>query len=63
MGSGSTGKAATLEGFDFTGIEQDENYFEIAKARIKFVRHKTYPEEKIERVIQKNNDPLKKVFG
>lgn len=33
MGSGSTGKAAKLEGFDFIGMEQDEGYFEIAKAR------------------------------
>jgi site-specific DNA-methyltransferase (adenine-specific) len=33
-GSGSTGKAATLEGFQFTGIEQDAAYCEIARARI-----------------------------
>lgn len=34
MGSGSTGKAAVLEGFKFIGIERDPSYFEIAKARI-----------------------------
>ena len=34
MGSGSTGKAATLEGFQFVGIELDPEYIEIAKARI-----------------------------
>jgi len=34
-GSGSTGKAATLEGFSFIGIEMDEEYFEIAKRRAK----------------------------
>jgi site-specific DNA-methyltransferase (adenine-specific) len=34
MGSGSTGKGATLEGFDFIGIEQNAEYLEIAKARI-----------------------------
>lgn len=34
MGSGSTGKACILEGFDFIGIEKDEKYFEIAKSRI-----------------------------
>ena len=34
MGSGSTGKAAVAEGFDFIGIEKDPDYFEIAKARI-----------------------------
>jgi site-specific DNA-methyltransferase (adenine-specific) len=34
MGSGSTGKACMLEGFRFIGIEQEKEYFEIAKARI-----------------------------
>ena len=34
-GSGSTGKAAVLEGFNFIGIEQSAEYVEIAKARIK----------------------------
>ena len=34
MGSGSTGKAATLEGFDFVGIELDAGYLEIARRRI-----------------------------
>ena len=33
MGSGSTGKAAKLEGFDFIGIERDPEYFKIAEAR------------------------------
>jgi hypothetical protein len=33
-GSGSTGKAAILEGFRFVGIEQDETYATIARARI-----------------------------
>lgn len=34
MGSGSTGKAAVREGFNFIGCETDDDYFEIAKARI-----------------------------
>ena len=34
MGSGSTGKAAMLEGFRFIGIEQSSEYFAIACARI-----------------------------
>ena len=34
MGSGSTGKAAMLEGFQFIGIERDADYLEIAKSRI-----------------------------
>lgn len=33
-GSGSTGKAAVLEGFGFIGVEQSEEYIKIAEARI-----------------------------
>lgn len=38
MGSGSTGKAAALEGFDFIGIEQSAEYLAIAEARIGYVK-------------------------
>lgn len=34
-GSGSTGKASVLEGFNFIGFEMDSKYCEIANARIK----------------------------
>jgi hypothetical protein len=34
MGSGSTGKAAKLEGFSFIGIEREADYMEIARKRI-----------------------------
>lgn len=34
MGSGSTGKAAVLEGFRFVGIEREEEYMPIAEGRI-----------------------------
>ena len=34
MGSGSTGKAAALEGFNFIGIELEKEYAEIAGKRI-----------------------------
>jgi site-specific DNA-methyltransferase (adenine-specific) len=34
MGSGSTGKAAALEGFDFIGCEMTEAYIPIAESRI-----------------------------
>jgi site-specific DNA-methyltransferase (adenine-specific) len=34
MGSGSTGKAAVIEEFNFIGIEREESYMEIAEARI-----------------------------
>jgi hypothetical protein len=33
-GSGSTGKAAAIEGFRFLGIEREAEYVEIARARI-----------------------------
>ena len=34
LGSGTTGKAAILNGRDFIGIERDPEYFEIASKRI-----------------------------
>ena len=34
MGSGSTGIAARLEGFQFIGMEMDEDYYKIAETRI-----------------------------
>lgn len=46
MGSGSTGKATAYEnkdrnaGYSFIGIEQDEQYLEIAKARIEYANRK-----------------------
>jgi len=36
MGSGSTGKAAVRGGFDFIGIEREEEYLRIANARIQY---------------------------
>ena len=38
MGSGSTGKAALAEGFEFIGIEQEQEYYEIAKERLNYGR-------------------------
>ena len=38
-GSGSTGKACKLEGFEFIGIEREEEYVKIAEARIAAVTH------------------------
>ena len=43
MGSGSTGKAAMLEGFNFIGIERDAEYLEIAKARINNAKSQRQP--------------------
>jgi site-specific DNA-methyltransferase (adenine-specific) len=39
MGSGSTGKACMLEGFNFTGIELSSEYLAIAEARIKHAQN------------------------
>jgi site-specific DNA-methyltransferase (adenine-specific) len=33
-GSGSTGRGAVLEGFNFIGVELDPGYCDIARARI-----------------------------
>ncbi len=40
MGSGSTGKAAILEGFNFIGIEREAEYINIAKARLEAAMNK-----------------------
>jgi len=39
-GSGSTGKACALEGFNYIGIDLDSDYIEISKARIETVMPK-----------------------
>lgn len=38
VGSGSTGKAAMLEGFDFIGCDNDKSYLAIAEARILYAQ-------------------------
>lgn len=46
MGSGSTGKAAMRERFQFIGIEMDQEYFRIAELRIKSAKnHQQNPTE------------------
>jgi DNA modification methylase len=43
MGSGSTGIAARLEGFDFIGMEMDSDYMKIAESRIEsFDKYKKF---------------------
>jgi site-specific DNA-methyltransferase (adenine-specific) len=55
MGSGSTGKAAVRGGFEFVGIEREEEYMEIAEARIQYEIDNPYNGEKRERIkINKN---------
>jgi site-specific DNA-methyltransferase (adenine-specific) len=59
MGSGSTGKAAVLEGFNFIGIDMTEEYHPIAKARIKWaqkeVKSIAKKAEQLERTTYKSN--------
>ncbi|MGM3172187.1 site-specific DNA-methyltransferase [Dickeya chrysanthemi] len=38
MGSGSTGRAAAMEGFCFIGIDREEDYVKIARRRIEAAR-------------------------
>ena len=45
MGSGSSGKAAVRGGFEFVGIEREEEYMEIAQARIQYEIDNPYNEE------------------
>lgn len=42
-GSGTTGMAATMEGFNFVGIEQDAEYIEIARRRIAWAQEQQPP--------------------
>ena len=44
-GSGSTGKACALERFGFVGIEQDEEFADIARARIAWAEAHREPEQ------------------
>ena len=48
MGSGSTGMACVMEGFDFIGIEMDPNYVEISQARIDWARTQNKKKENTE---------------
>ena len=55
-GSGTTGIASKLEGFDFVGMEQDEEYSKIAIARIE-----NYSDEKADdlKIIQQEQEQEK----
>jgi DNA modification methylase len=52
-GSGTTGIACKLEGFDFVGMEQDAEYCKIAEARIN--NYHEEPEEPLE-LIEENEE-------
>jgi DNA modification methylase len=67
-GSGSTGKGAVLEGFNFIGIDQDPEYVEIARARIAYVSEPVEPtlEERVqwlETQVKAQSAQIKKLQG
>lgn len=55
MGSGTTGMACVLEGFNFIGIEREKEYFDIANVRINYVEN-----NKEEVIDKKKNKSVKK---
>lgn len=57
MGSGSTGKAAMLEGFRFIGIEREAEYMPIAKARIKSAFDPDEPADPVTVVVANTKTP------
>lgn len=65
MGSGSTGKAAIRGGFEFIGIEREEEYFQIAESRINYEINNPYKEEKGKRIELKPEivEKVNKFFG
>lgn len=67
-GSGSTGKAAVLEGFRFLGIDRESEYVELAKARINFALSQRQPtlEERVqwlETQVQAQQTQIRKLQG
>lgn len=65
MGSGSTGKAAIRGGFNFIGIEREEEYFQIAESRINYENINPYKEENDKKVEVKPEvvEKVNKFFG
>ena len=59
-GSGSMGIAALLENRDFIGIEMEEDYVEIARARIKYWEEYEPPKSKKKRKKSKNKKKVSK---
>lgn len=55
-GSGTTGIACKLEGFDFVGIEQDAEYAKISESRIE--NYTEEPEEKLEIIEDDENGKI-----
>jgi site-specific DNA-methyltransferase (adenine-specific) len=62
MGSGSTGKAAVLEGFQFVGCEREDEYMPIATARIAWAIGAMNKDDKLTAVPANDNRPAD-LFG
>ena len=62
LGSGTTGCAAALEGFEFVGIERDEEYAAIAEARVAFWAAQP-PGLPLERVLQREAARVERATG
>jgi DNA modification methylase len=56
-GSGTTGAAAVLEGFDFIGCEREDEYVRIAEARIAFWAK--YEGAEVEAVLRSDDQKLR----
>ena len=62
MGSGSTGKAAIRGGFNFIGIEREDEYFQIAEGRINYEINNPHKDKKVE-VKPEVAEKINKFFG
>jgi site-specific DNA-methyltransferase (adenine-specific) len=62
MGSGSSGKAAVRGGFDFIGIEREEEYFQIAEARIEYEKNKPKGNVKTKTPKKETQETISKFF-
>jgi len=62
MGSGSTGKAAVLEGVGFIGIELDPDYIDIARARIEAADPADYEDEQVVETTEETTNKVDNLF-
>lgn len=64
MGSGSTGIASKLNGFDFVGCELDDEYIKIAESRINsFEKYEEFlTDEEKKTIVNSSNKKMRKIF-
>lgn len=61
MGSGSTGKAALLEGFNFVGMEMDPGYVKIAQARLEHAKSQSEVLKEQDLTVEEVQEALEKL--